>query len=230
MLEASQLEGTHMKLDVVLIDDASVYPLQHPPRGGESHVYRFESVMCVEQMGCSTAQNAGGDGTPPDIGNVQLHGGVGAEGGSSAVQKVGGGEGPSIGMVHVQVEGGDAGGSDSRSWKLSQLEGEYGDGGGDDGGGMEGGGGTSGGGVDGEGGGASQSGMSMGEYPLNMKLRPVVQHSVMAKRTRNELTPSSLMSSDRLVCSGVSACVPTGLSWPMPTLDACVMGESHASR
>jgi len=180
MLEASQLEGTHMKPDVVLIDDASVYPLQHPPRGGESHVYRFESVMCVEQMGCSTAQNAGGDGTPPDIGNVQLHGGVGAEGGSSAVQKVGGGEGPSMGMVHVQVEGGDAGGSDSRSWKLSQLEGEYGDGGGDcgPGGGGVGGGGDGGG---GDGGGGSGGGGDGGQctigwqshVPLNRPLEVI---------------------------------------------------------
>jgi len=123
--DVSQLVGTHLKSEAVaLVDEASVYPLQQPPSGDESHVYMRESAVCVEHAGCSTAQKAGGDGAPPGIGSVHVHGGGGDEVGSTGAQKVGGGEGPSMGIVHVHIEGGDAGGSDSRSRKLSQLAGE----------------------------------------------------------------------------------------------------------
>jgi len=242
LLDVSKLDGRHWKFEVALVDEASVYPLQHPPSGGESHVYMLKSEVCVEQAGCSIAQNAGGEGPPPGIGRAQVHGDDGDDGGASGVQKVGGGDAPSMGMVQVHADGGDAGGSGSRSSRLSQLAGEYGvggglKGGGDDGGGVEGGGGEGGGGEAGGGddGGGGVDGGGIGHSPgsieftkpPNMKLRPVVQHSVIAYRMRNVLTLSNSTLIDRLACSSSSVNVLTGLSFPMPYRDPFVIKLGH---
>ena len=223
LLDVSKLDGRHWKFEVALVDEASVYPLQHPPSGGESHVYMLKSEVCVEQAGCSIAQNAGGEGPPPGIGRAQVHGDDGDDGGASGVQKVGGGDAPSMGMVQVHDDGGDAGGSGSRSSRLSQLAGEYGVGGGLKGGGDDGGGegGTDGGGI------GHSAGSIEFTKPPNMKLRPVVQHSVIAYRMRNVLTLSNSTLIDRLACSSSSVNVLTGLSFPMPYRDPFVIKLGH---
>ena len=223
LLDVSKLDGRHWKFEVALVDEASVYPLQHPPSGGESHVYMLKSEVCVEQAGCSIAQNAGGEGPPPGIGRAQVHGDDGDDGGASGVQKVGGGDAPSMGMVQVHADGGDAGGSGSRSSRLSQLAGEYGVGGGLKGGGDDGGGegGTDGGGI------GHSAGSIEFTKPPNMKLRPVVQHSVIAYRMRNVLTLSNSTLIDRLACSSSSVNVLTGLSFPMPYRDPFVIKLGH---
>ena len=101
-----------------------------------------------------------------------------------------------------------------------------GDGGGGDGGGGEGGGGDGGGGDGGDGGG-EQSPFRMSVHPANRKLRPVVQHAVIAYRTWKCVSgfvrvPSIITNSARASCWSVSESPYgiTGLSSPMPYCDA----------
>jgi hypothetical protein len=78
-----------------------------------------------------------------------------------------------------------------------------GDGGGGDGGGGEDGGGGSGGG-DGGGEGSAQNALLSGEKPAKRKLRPVVQHAVMKKRTWKWSVLSIIAITDRRFCRSVS--------------------------
>ena len=70
----------------------------------------------------------------------------------------------------------------------------------------------------------------MNEYPPKRKLRPVVQQTVIAYRTRNSLTPSNIIVIERFDCSGVSVYVLNGLSLPTPYVEPSNTEVVHECR